>query len=97
MTTKGPQNVIRRNFDSSKEMLMDFRETPRGPSPAAYFKHKQGRYNLLEIMSEIANFSNMFTRAAVFILIKQQVQHCCMPCFSSLNLILLPFLFKLWE
>ncbi|XP_075891891.1 E3 ubiquitin/ISG15 ligase TRIM25-like isoform X10 [Nelusetta ayraudi] len=40
VTTKGPQNVVRKNFHSSKEMLVEFGEAPRSSSPAAHFKHQ---------------------------------------------------------
>lgn len=40
VTTKGPQNVVRKNFHSSKEMLVEFGEAPRSSIPAAHFKHK---------------------------------------------------------
>lgn len=53
--------MVKKNFQGSKQSLVDFGEAPRGPSPAADFKHKQGRYNLLKIMAEFANPSNMFT------------------------------------
>lgn len=62
MTTKGPQNMAKKKFHSSKEVLVEIGETPRGPSPAAEFKHKQGgRYNLLKIRTEFTNSSNILT------------------------------------
>lgn len=63
VTTKGPQNVVRKNFHSSKEMLVEFGEAPRSSSPAAHFKHQPGRYIFLKCMAEFAISSNMLSQA----------------------------------
>lgn len=55
VTAKGPQNLARKNFHRSMDLPMDFGETSRASSPAAGFKQKQGRYNLLKIVSEFVN------------------------------------------
>lgn len=66
MTAKGPQNAAKKNFHSSKEKLVEFGETPRGPRHAADFQHKQGRYNFFKNMAEFANSSHMFTKTIYF-------------------------------
>lgn len=66
MTTKGPQNLARKDFQSSMDVMVEFGETLGGPRPAADLKHKPGRYNLLKIMAEFANSANMFASAVIF-------------------------------